>query len=167
MRPERVTPQYQYSYGRQNWFGYSASEHLAVREGVGLFDQSSFAKFRVEGRDASGVLNYVCANDIDVTAGRLVYTQWLNDKGGIEADLTVTRFSDNAFLIVTAAETEVRDYHWLKGRTPADAHCILTNVTSGMRIISIMGPEITRLIARFDPVGCVQRCTSIRVKPGD
>ena len=149
--PEGVTPQYEYSYGRQNWFDYSASEHLAVREGVGLFDQSSFAKFRLEGRDAAGVLNYVCANDIDVSPGRLVYTQWLNDKGGIEADLTVTRLSENAFLIVTAAETEVRDYHWLKGHIPADAHCSLTNVTSGMGVISIMGPKSRSLLQDLTP----------------
>lgn len=149
--PDGVTPRYEYSYGRQNWFEYSAAEHLAVRQGVALFDQSSFAKFRLEGRDAARVLNRVCANDIDHSPGRLVYTQWLNEKGGIEADLTVTRLSEEAFLIVTAAETEIRDFYWLKQLIPADAHCILTNVSSGLGVISIMGPRARDLLQSLTP----------------
>ena len=90
--PAGVAPAgYAYSYGRQNWFEHSAREHRAVRSAVGLFDQSSFAKFRLEGADAERVLNRVCANDVDVAPGKMVYTQWLNERGGIEADLTVTR----------------------------------------------------------------------------
>jgi 4-methylaminobutanoate oxidase (formaldehyde-forming) len=101
--PAGVRPQYEYSYGRQNWFEHSAHEHRAVRSTVGLFDQSSFAKFRLEGRDAARILNRVCANDVDVGPGRIVYTQWLNERGGIEADLTVTRLSETAYLIVGGA----------------------------------------------------------------
>jgi 4-methylaminobutanoate oxidase (formaldehyde-forming) len=139
--PAGVEPQYEYSYGRQNWFEHSAAEHRAVREGVALFDQSSFGKFRLEGRDAVTVLNRVCANNVDVAAGRVVYTQWLNDRGGIEADLTVTRLSETAFMIVGGAETEVRDFYWLKRQIPDDAHCVLTNMTSSMGVLSIMGPQ--------------------------
>jgi 4-methylaminobutanoate oxidase (formaldehyde-forming) len=131
---------------RQNWFEHSAAEHRAVREGVALFDQSSFAKFRFEGRDTVAVLNRICANNIDVTPGRVVYTQWLNERGGIEADLTVTRLTEHAFMIVSAAETEVRDFYWLKRHIPDDAHCVLTNVTSGMGVISIMGPKARDLL---------------------
>jgi len=149
--PGSVDAHYEYSYGRQNWFDYSASEHKAVRENVGLFDQSSFAKFRLEGRDAVSVLNRVCANNVDVASGRLVYTQWLNERGGIEADLTVTRLSDRAFLIVTAAETEIRDFHWLRDHIPDAAHCVLTNVTSGMGVISIMGPRSRELLQSLTP----------------
>ena len=149
--PAGVEPKYEYSYGRQNWFGYSAAEHRAVRENVALFDQSSFAKFRVEGRDALAVLNRVSANNIDVAVGRLVYTQWLNERGGIEADLTVTRLAEETFLVVTAAETEVRDFHWLKNHVPDDAHCIVTNVTSGMGVISLMGPRSRDLLAVLTP----------------
>lgn len=144
--PVGVSPQYEYSYWRQNWFDYSASEHLATRNGVALFDQSSFAKFRLEGRDALSVLNYVCANDVNVDIGRLVYTQWLNENGGIEADLTVTRLAEDCFLIVSAAETEVRDFTWLKQHIPDVAFCVLTNVTSGMGVISIMGPRSRELL---------------------
>ena len=149
--PAGVEPRYEYSYGRQNWFEHSAAEHRAVREGVALFDQSSFAKFRLEGRDAVTVLNRICANNVDVAAGRVVYTQWLNDRGGIEADLTVTRLSETAFMIVGGAETEVRDFYWLKRQMPDDAHCVLTNVTSSMGVLSIMGPKARDLLQSLTP----------------
>ncbi|MBA4307083.1 MAG: FAD-dependent oxidoreductase [Sphingopyxis sp.] len=145
------SPRYEYSYGRQNWFGANAAECKAVREAVGLFDQSSFAKFRLEGRDAMTVLNRVCANDVDVAPGRLVYTQWLNEKGGIEADLTVTRLSETAYLIVTGAETEVKDFNWLKRHIPEDAHAVLTNISSAMGVISIMGPKARDLLQSICP----------------
>jgi glycine cleavage system aminomethyltransferase T/glycine/D-amino acid oxidase-like deaminating enzyme len=144
-------PKYEYSYGRQNWFDASAAECKAVREAVALFDQSSFAKFRLEGRDACAVLNRVCANDVDVAPGKLVYTQWLNNKGGIEADLTVTRLDQNAYLIVGGAETETKDFNWLKRHTPDDAHAVLTNMTSGMGVLSIMGPNSRALLQSLSP----------------
>ena len=149
--PAGVEPEYEYSYGRQNWFEHSAAEHRAVREGVALFDQSSFAKFRLEGRDAVRVLNRVCANNVDVAVGRVVYTQWLNDRGGIEADLTVTRLSEMTFMIVGGAETEARDFYWLKRQLPDDAHCVLTNVTSSMGVLSIMGPRARDLLQSLTP----------------
>lgn len=149
--PKGIKAEYQYSYGRQNWFDHSAQEHHAARENVVLFDQSSFAKFRVEGRDAVAVLNHVCANNVDVHLGRIVYTQWLNEKGGIEADLTITRLTNNVFLVVTAAETEVRDFDWLRRHVPADAHCIVTNVTSALAVISIMGPNSRKLLQPLTP----------------
>ena len=149
--PEPGLARYEYSYGRQNWFEHSAREHRAVRELAGLFDLSSFAKFRLQGRDATRVLNRVCANDVDVRPGRIVYTQWLNDRGGIEADLTVTRLAEDDFLIVTAAATETRDFDWLRRHIPADAHCALTNVTSAMGVISIMGPNARALLQPLTP----------------
>jgi len=149
--PPGVAAEYEYSYGRQNWFEHSAREHQAVRTGVGLFDQSSFGKFRLEGPDAERVLNRVCANDVAVPAGRIVYTQWLNDRGGIEADLTITRLSEHAFLIVTGAETEIKDFTWLQRHIEPDAHCILTNVTSGMGVLSVMGPRSRELLQSLTP----------------
>jgi len=149
--PPGVKAEYIYSYGRQNWFEHSAAEHRAVRETVGLFDQSSFAKFRLEGPDAVVTLNRVCANDIDVTDGRIVYTQWLNERGGIEADLTVTRLARDCFLIIGGAETEVRDFSWLQRHIPQNARCVLTNVSSGMGVISLMGPNSRALLAHLTP----------------
>jgi glycine cleavage system T protein len=149
--PRGTAPHYEYSYGRQNWFEHSAREHRAVREGVGLFDQSSFAKFRLEGADATRALNRVCANDIDVAPGRMVYTQWLNERGGIEADLTVTRLSENAYLIVGGAETETKDFAWLRRQIDPRANCVLTNVTSGMGVLSIMGPRARDFLQPLTP----------------
>ncbi len=149
--PAGMTPAYEYSYGRQNWFEASGHEHRAVRNAVGLFDQSSFAKFRLEGPDAAHVLNHVCANDIDVAPGRMVYTQWLNERGGIEADLTVTRLAPSTFLIVTGAETETKDFNWLKRHIDAGKHCVLTNVTSGMGVLSVMGPLARELLQPLTP----------------
>ena len=146
-----TTPEYVYSYGRQNWFDASAAECKAAREAVALFDQSSFAKFRLEGRDACAVLGQVCANNVDVAPGKLIYTQWLNDKGGIEADLTVTRLARDAYLIVGGAETETRDFNWLKRHIPDQANAVLTNVSSGMGVLSIMGPNSRALLQSLSP----------------
>ena len=150
--PAGVKPQYEYSYGRQNWFEHSAREHLAVRSAVGLFDQSSFAKFRLEGREAARILNRVCANDVDVEPGRIVYTQWLNERGGIEADLTVTRLSETVYLIVGGAETESKDFNWLRGRIEdSNAGAVLTNVTSAMGVLSVMGPRARDFLQSLTP----------------
>ena len=144
--PEGVEPVYEYSYGRQNWFEHSAAEHMAIRENVGLLDQSSFAKFLLQGRDAEAVLNQVCANNMSVPVGKVVYTQWLNDRGGIEADLTVTRTAEDCFMVVTAFSSAVRDFNWLKSHIPDDAHAFLTDVGSGMAMISVMGPKARDLM---------------------
>jgi 4-methylaminobutanoate oxidase (formaldehyde-forming) len=149
--PVGVKAVYEYSYGRQNWFEPSAHEHRSVRDAVGLFDQSSFAKFRLEGPDAARVLNRVCANDVDVAPGKIVYTQWLNERGGIEADLTVTRLSETLYLIVTGAETETKDFNWLQRHIDAEARCVPTNVTSGMGVLSIMGPQSRDLLQSLTP----------------
>ncbi len=149
--PEGKKAEYEYSYGRQNWFEYSAAEHKAVRKNVTLFDQMSFAKFRLQGRDAEAVLNRVCANNLSVKPGRLVYTQWLNEEGGIEADLTVTRIAKDDYLVVTSGETETKDYDWLESHIPDDAHCFLTNVTSSLAVISIMGPNARKLMQSLTP----------------
>jgi glycine cleavage system aminomethyltransferase T/glycine/D-amino acid oxidase-like deaminating enzyme len=138
--------EYKYSWGRQNWFPHSAAEHLAVRNGVGMFDLSGFAKFRVEGRDAEAVLQRISANDLAVLPGKIVYTQWLNDHGGIEADLTITRLSETLFVVITSAANAIRDFAWLKRHIPDDAHCIATDVTSGEGVLAIMGPRSRDLL---------------------
>ena len=146
--PDGVEPRYHYSWFRQNWFDYSAEEHRAVREGLGLFDQSSFAKFLVQGPDAGSVLNGICANNISVPVGKIVYTQWLNEIGGIEADLTVTRTAEEEFLVVTSAASQVRDFAWLKRHIPRDARAFATDVTSSMAVIGVMGPRSRELLQR-------------------
>jgi 4-methylaminobutanoate oxidase (formaldehyde-forming) len=140
--------EYEYSYGRQNWFPCSADEHRAVRDGVGLFDQSSFAKFRIEGPDALDRLQRLCCNEIDVPAGRIAYTQMLNAKGGIEADLTVTRLGEQAFLVVTAAAASTHNGHWMRTHF-GDARVTMTDVTASYAVISVMGPHSRALLSRL------------------
>jgi glycine cleavage system T protein len=142
-------PQYDYSYGRTRWFERVATEHQAVRERAGLFDLSSFGKFLLQGRDAETVLQRVCANEVAVEPGRVVYTQWLNERGGIEADLTVTRLADDRFMITTAAATQARDFHWLRAHIPDDARAFLTDVTSGFAVLGLMGPQSREQLARL------------------
>jgi 4-methylaminobutanoate oxidase (formaldehyde-forming) len=144
--PAGVAPVYRYSYTRQHWFEYSAREHRAVREHVGLFDLSSFAKFIVEGADAESVLNRICAADVAVPPGRVVYSQWLNDRGGIEADLTVTRESENRYLIVTAAASQTRDFLWLRRQIPADARATAVDVSAAYTVLGLMGPASRSLL---------------------
>ena len=141
-----AAPTYRYSWGRQNWFDCRAAEHRAVREAVGLFDMSSFAKFRVEGVDAEAVLQRLCANDVAVPAGRTVYTPWLNPRGGIEADLTVTRLGEHSFLVVTSAASATRDLAWLRRHIPAEARCAVVDVTGAEAVLSLMGPNARSLL---------------------
>ena len=143
--------EYQYSWKRQNWFDYAAKEHLAIRKGVGFFDLTSFAKFRVEGKDAEAVLQKVMANDVAVEVGKIVYGQWLNKSGGIEADLTVTRLSETTFIIVTAAASAIRDLSWIKRNIPDEANCIVTDVTSAEAVFSLMGPKSRKVLEAITP----------------
>ncbi len=145
--PPGSAARYEYSYGRQNWFAPSAAEHRAVREQVGLFDQSSFAKFVVKGADAASVLGSICANEIDVPVGRVVYTQWLNQRGGIEADLTVTREAEDAYLIVTACATQTRDFNWLCRSIAPHARAAAVDVSSAYAVLGLMGPRSRELLA--------------------
>ena len=145
--PKGTEPRYEYSYGRQNWFDASAAEHRAVRERVGLFDQSSFAKFAVRGADAASALNRICGNEVDVPVGRVVYTQWLNERGGIEADLTVTREAEDAYLIVTACASQTRDFTWLSRHLPEGARAVAVDVSSAYAVLGLMGPRSRELLA--------------------
>ena len=133
--------QYQYSWKRQNWFDYNAAEHKAVREKVGFFDLSSFGKIMVMGRDAEAVLQRIACNDVAVEPGRIVYTQFLNDTGGIEADVTITRLDADRFIVVTPAATVRRDLNWITRHTPEDAHCMAMDVTVMESVLVVMGPE--------------------------
>jgi glycine cleavage system aminomethyltransferase T/glycine/D-amino acid oxidase-like deaminating enzyme len=144
--PEQA--RYEYSYHRQNWFPYAQAEADAVASTVALFDQTSFAKFLVQGRDACAVLNEVSVNDVDVAADKLVYTQWCNERGGIEADLTVTRLDENQFMVVTGAGPQVRDFSWLK-RHIGDRFCTATDITSGLPMLSLMGPNSRALLEKL------------------
>ena len=142
--------EYRYSWKRQNWFDNNRAEHMAVRGGVGLFDMTSFGKIRVEGRDACAFLNRVCGNEVDVPVGRIVYTQMLNPRGGIESDLTVTRLSETAYLMVVPGATLQRDLAWLR-RHVGEAFAVITDVTAAEAVLCVMGPKSRDLLAAVSP----------------
>jgi 4-methylaminobutanoate oxidase (formaldehyde-forming) len=118
---------------------------------VALFDQTSFGKFLVEGSDAESALNSICANDIAVAPGRVVYTQWLNARGGIEADVTVTRLDATRFLVATSAACQTRDLAWLSRHIPEESRCTVTDVTSAQAVLGVMGPRSRDLLASVSP----------------
>lgn len=142
--------EYEYGWGKPNWFGNQRAEHLAVRTGAGLFDMSSFGKIRVEGRDALSFLQRMCAAEMDVEQGRIVYTQMLNPKGGIECDLTVTRLGETAFLLVVPGATLQRDLAWLR-RHLREEFVVVTDVTAGEAVLCLMGPESRAVLGRVSP----------------
>ncbi len=138
---------YQYSWQRQNWFENARAEHMAIRENVGVYDMSSFGKIRVEGRDSENFLNLVCGADISVPVGKIVYTQFLNSSAGIEADVTVTRLSETAYIVVTPAATRLADETWMR-RHIGDLHVVLTDVTASEGVLAIMGPNARKLMEK-------------------
>ncbi|CUH68883.1 Aminomethyltransferase [Thalassovita autumnalis] len=144
------TADYRYSWKRQNWFENAAQEHRAIRENVGLYDMSSFGKLRVEGPEACAFLNHICGAEMDVAPGRIVYTQFLNAGGGIEADVTVTRLSETAYLVVTPALTRLADETWMR-RHLRDARAVITDMTAAETVIAVMGPKARDLMQRVSP----------------
>ena len=143
--PPGERPEYAYSYGRQNWFGAVAEEHRAAREGVALFDLSSFAKLRVEGPEALPTVQRVFTADLDRPPGSVVYTAMLNARGGVELDATVTRLAGDAFLVVTSAAAQHKTFHWL--RRHAGGGTVVADVTSGLGVLSVTGPRARDLLA--------------------
>ena len=143
--------EYDYSWRRQNWFEYSAAEHMAVRQKVGMFDMSSFGKIKLIGRDAEAVLQRIAANDVAVPVGKIVYTQFLNSEGHIEADVTITRLSADEFLIVTPAATIRRDLHWINGHIPDSSHAIAVDITASESVFVVMGPDARSFLEPLIP----------------
>ncbi|WP_299664274.1 FAD-dependent oxidoreductase [uncultured Ruegeria sp.] len=142
--------EYQYTWKRQNWFENSAAEHRAVRENVGMYDMSSFGKLRVEGPDAQHLLNHVCGADMSVPVGKIVYTQFLNSRGGVEADVTVTRLAETVYLVVTPAATRLADQTWMQ-RHASDLNVVITDVTAGEGVLAVMGPNARALLQKVSP----------------
>ncbi len=134
------------SWGKQHWFPYWAEEHKATREGVILMDMSFMAKLKVEGRDAGRLLNFLSANDVDGEAGRVTYTQWLNDLGKLEADLTVTKLDDEHFMVVASDTAHRHVETWMRRHIGADAHAFVADVTSAYAQINIQGPRSRELM---------------------
>jgi glycine cleavage system aminomethyltransferase T/glycine/D-amino acid oxidase-like deaminating enzyme len=145
--PAGVKPVVEYGWARQNWYPYSAAEHHAAREDVALFDQSSFAKVLVRGRDAEQCLQYLCTNDMGVSVGRTVYTGILNEHAGYEADVTVTRTAWDEYLLVTSSAQAVHDLDVLRRAAPVGMHVEFVDVTSAFAVFGVMGPRSRALLS--------------------
>ena len=141
---------YEYTWKRQNWFENSAREHRSIRENIGMYDMSSFGKIRIEGPDATKFLNFVAGGQYDVEIGKIVYSQFLNNAGGIEADVTITRLTESAYLVVTPAATRLADQIWLS-RNIGDFNVVITDVTAGEGVLAIMGPSSRKLLQMVSP----------------
>ncbi len=133
------------------WLPWVLEEQRACREDVVVFDQTSFSKFALKGRDALAVLQRLCANDIDVPIGRMVYTAMLNGRGGFESDLTITRLADDTFFILTGSAQTTRDAAWIERHIPPDTFAALVDVTSAYSVISLMGPKAEALLRTLSP----------------
>jgi len=132
--------------GRQDWYPVVGEECRATRDAVAIYDQSNYAKLLVQGPDACRALNWICANNVDVAPGKVVYTPWLNPRGGIEADTTINRLDRDAFLVLTSPPSQVRDRHWLQRHIPTDARVVVTDVTNSYAMFGIMGPKSRELL---------------------
>lgn len=144
--PEGIEPKDEYAMGRQNWFEHVRNEHKATRERVTLFDQSSFAKFQLRGKDAEKALSWIAANDVTGPVGKLTYTQMLNSRGGIECDLTCARLADDLYYIVTGTGYRTHDSAWIRQHIPADLDAELVDITQDYGTLSLFGPDARRVL---------------------
>jgi glycine cleavage system aminomethyltransferase T/glycine/D-amino acid oxidase-like deaminating enzyme len=141
-----------HTFGRPSWFKNWKAEHDAARTGVIAMDMSFMAKFLVQGRDAGRVLNHISANNVDGPVGRVTYTQWLNEGGTLEADLTVTKLDDEKFMVVASDTAHRHVESWLKRHIPSDAHAFCTDVTSGFAQLNVQGPRSRELVQMLTSV---------------
>ena len=140
-----------FGLGAPGWLPWVQAEQRATREGVALYDQTSFGKLLVQGRDALNVLQRLCANDIDVAVDRLVYTAMLNARGGFESDVTVLRLAADRFMLITGSAQPQRDHDWIARHIEPDEHAIVTDVSAMTSVLSVMGPKARELLARISP----------------
>ena len=137
--------------GRPGWLPHVLDEQRACREDVAVFDQTSFGKLVLKGRDALAVLQRLCANEMDVPVGRIVYTPMLNARGGFESDVTVTRLGEHEFFVVTGSSQTTRDFAWIERHIRPDERAALVDVTGGWSVVSVMGPKAEALLRKLSP----------------
>ena len=145
--PPGADPVIEYSWGKQNWLGWSAAEQTSTRSAVTVFDQTSFSKYLLAGPDAESALQWLCTADMAVDVGRAVYTGMLNERGTYESDVTVTRTADREFLIVSSAATTERDKDHIRKHLPVGARAELVDVTSSFAVFGVMGPRSRELLS--------------------
>ena len=149
-KPDGITRP-DYTLGTPSWLPWVLAEQKATRAAVALYDQTSFSKYLLQGRDALAVLQRLCANEMDVPVGKMVYTAMLNERGGFESDLTVIREATHRFMIITGSAQTVRDFDWITRHIGEAEHAVLTDVSAMYSVLSIMGPKARELLARVSP----------------
>ncbi|MAI80516.1 MAG: hypothetical protein CL917_16345 [Deltaproteobacteria bacterium] len=147
----------EYSFRRGNWHETVGRECEAVRSSVGVLDQTSFAKFEVSGVGAEAYLDRLCANRLPRAIGRIVLTQMLTPKGGIECDVTVTRLAEDRFYVISAAATECHDYAWMERHLPQDGSVRLDNVTDHYAVLTLAGPNSRELLQSLTREDCSKK----------
>jgi glycine cleavage system aminomethyltransferase T/glycine/D-amino acid oxidase-like deaminating enzyme len=140
-----------YTLGKPGWLPWMLEEQKATRETVAFYDQTSFSKYLLQGRDALAVLQRLCANEMDVPIGKMVYTAMLNERGGFESDLTVMRQAADRFLIITGSAQTVRDFDWITRHIGEAEHAVLTDVSAMYSVLSVMGPKARELLTLVSP----------------
>jgi len=143
-----IAPEYKYTYGKPNWFPCCFDECQSIQNNVALIDQSSYPIYKVKGPAALKVLNHISANNLDVEPGHIVYTQWLNERGGIEADVTITRIALDEFMVVSACASELRDFRWLQLHS-ANHDVSVSNLTEQQFMLGLMGPNSRALLSEI------------------
>lgn len=144
--PEGVDPRIEYSFGRQNWFTYAQEEQKAARESVAMIDYSMLGKLLVEGKDAEAFLQRLCTNNMAINTDRIIYTLMLNERGGIESDMTVARFDQDRFMVMSTMARARRDYIRLRDQIQTNEDVQLRDVTSAYAVLSVMGPKSRALL---------------------
>ncbi|WP_386625305.1 GcvT family protein [Sulfitobacter geojensis] len=135
-----------YTFDRPNWHAPVGREHKAAREAAVLFDQTSFAKFILKGPDAEAALSWIAANRVDKPVGTIIYTQMLNDHGGIECDLTCVRTAQDEYYIVTGTGFATHDFNWISRNIPEGMNAQLVDVTSSNAVLSLFGPKAREIL---------------------
>ena len=144
--PKGIEPKNKYSYFRPNWYEHTAEECRVSRQGVVIMDLSSFGKTIVQGRDACQYLQWMCASNVDVAVGKLVYTHMLNSRGGIECDITIDRRAPDCFIIYSSAGVHCRDMNWIARHIKPDQHVTITDVTAAYSVLNVQGPKSRDLL---------------------
>ncbi len=147
--PEGQKPELEYTWEKPSWLPWSIAEQKAARGQVALFDQSSFGKVLIAGRDAEALLQWLCTADVAVDVGRAVYTGLLNSRGGYEADVTITRVAHDQFLLVTGSASIERDLDWIRRHVAADQKVSVTDITSAYAVYGVMGPKSRALLQKL------------------
>ena len=140
---------FDYKIGRQDWYPQAQEECAATRDSVALYDQSNYSRYLVQGKDACRALNHLCANEVDVEPGKVVYSQWLNERGGIEADITAIRLAADEYMLVSAPPSMVRDVYWFLKHIQSEWNANITDVTAVYALFGVMGPKSREMLQQL------------------